>query len=169
MLSIAQAQMPGCESDVRALFAEYLSWGNSMLSREYGITMPIEAMLESDMAEIGKFLPPNGCLLLAAVDGMVAGCACMRRIGPDVGELKRMYVRPAYRGQGIGRSLLVAVLEQAHNARYSRVRLDSARFMKEAHTLYASAGFREIGAYPESEIPEQFRHHWVFMEYAPVR
>ena len=88
----------------------------------------------------------------------------MRKIREDIGEVKRMYVRPAFRGQGIGRALLDALIQEAGQIGYPRIRLDSTRFMKEAHALYRSAGFVEIAEYPESEIPAQFREHWIFME-----
>ncbi len=163
-LTIAQAAMPECRSGVQALFSEYMLWANTMLGREYGIVLDVEAMLRDDMTAVGKFEPPSGRLLLAELDGAVAGCIALRKIGPHAGEIKRMYVRPEHRGKGIGRALLDAVLDHAGLAGYTFIRLDSARFMAEAHALYRSAGFREIGPYSGSEIPEEYRHHWVFME-----
>jgi GNAT superfamily N-acetyltransferase len=88
----------------------------------------------------------------------------MKRIREDVGAIKRMYVRPEFRGKGIGRVLVEALLAEAQQIGYPTVRLDSVLFMKAAHSLYRSAGFKEIEPYPESEIPTQFRSHWVFME-----
>ncbi len=163
-LIIAQAEMPACRPDVQVLFSEYMHWANMMLGREYGIWLDVEAMLQDDMTAVGKFEPPAGCLLLAELDGAVAGCAAMRKIGPGVAEIKRMYVRPEHRGKGIGGALLDAILDHAPHAGYAWVRLDSARFMREAHALYRSRGFREIGPYAGSEIPEEYRQHWVFME-----
>jgi GNAT superfamily N-acetyltransferase len=90
--------------------------------------------------------------------------ACLRRIGPDTGEIKRMYVEPAVRDRGIGGALLDELITAAREAGYRRVRLDSPDFMEAAHRLYRSRGFAEIGAYPESEIPEGYKRHWVFME-----
>jgi ribosomal protein S18 acetylase RimI-like enzyme len=75
-----------------------------------------------------------------------------------------MYVRPDHRGHGIGRSLLNEALTAARQNGYSAVRLDSAGFMKEAQALYRSAGFDDIEEYAESEIPEEYRRYWVFME-----
>ena len=88
----------------------------------------------------------------------------MKRLREDIGEIKRMYVRPQYRGRGLGRALLETIIEEAEEVGYPAVRLDSARFMKEAHALYRSAGFSEIDPYPESEMPSEFQKHWVFME-----
>jgi GNAT superfamily N-acetyltransferase len=111
-------------------------------------------------ADLAPFQPPHGRLLLA--DDV--GVGCLRPIGGGVGELKRMYVGPEARGAGLGRSLLGALLEAAETAGYERVRLDSVRFMEAAHRLYRSAGFTEIQPYEQSEIPPEFRGHWVFME-----
>ena len=103
--------------------------------------------------------------MLLAVDAtVVGGCACMRTIAPAVAELKRMYVRPAQRRRGIGRALVEALIAECMAAGYTSLRLDSARFMQEAHTLYRSIGFQEIAEYPQSEIPPEFRKNWVFME-----
>ena len=75
-----------------------------------------------------------------------------------------MYVRPNYRGRGLGRRILEELLSEAREISYAEVRLDSARFMEAAHSLYRSAGFQEIDPYEESEIPPEFQEHWIFME-----
>jgi len=75
-----------------------------------------------------------------------------------------MYVRSEARNRGLGRALLVQLLEEARLAGYTLVRLDSARFMNEAHQLYRNIGFREIEAYEGSEIPKEFQKNWIFME-----
>lgn len=77
-----------------------------------------------------------------------------------------MHVRPAFRGDGIGRALVDGLLAEACQMGYPRVRLDGARFMHAAYTLYRSIGFEEIAAYAGSEIPQEFRAHWIFMEKA---
>lgn len=77
------------------------------------------------------------------------------------GEMKRTYVRPEARGRGVGAKLLSRLLKEARAAGYRRLVLDSAPTMEAAHALYRSAGFRETGPYPESEIPERYRHLWV--------
>jgi GNAT superfamily N-acetyltransferase len=75
-----------------------------------------------------------------------------------------MYVRPEFRGKGIGRALLEALIAEAQEIGYPTVRLDSTRFMEVAHSLYRSVGFHEIEPYTESEIPPEFQQYWVFME-----
>lgn len=163
-LRIRQAVSKEDIEHVRDLFWEYLQGANAGLNEEFGIDFDIASMLERDMAKLEIFSPPDGRLLLAFDGSEVAGLACMRRIRADVGEIKRMFVRPAFRGKGIGRELLDSLIREARIIGYPRMRLDSARFMEEAHALYRSAGFDEIEEYPESEIPEEFRPHWIFME-----
>ncbi len=152
------------KAHVAELFWEYLHWANERLNQEYGIDFDIRAMVDQDMLELAKFSPPDGRLLLAEYEGQVAGLACMQKILQNTGEIKRMYVRPEFRGKGIGRALLEGLLSEARAIGYPSVRLDSTRFMKEAHALYRSVGFEEISPYPESEIPAEFQKHWVFME-----
>jgi GNAT superfamily N-acetyltransferase len=118
----------------------------------------------TNILELDKFSPPGGRLLLAECDNQIAGIACMRKIREDIGEIKRMYVRPAFLRRGIGRALVEALITAAREIGYPRVWLDSARFMRAAHTMCRSIGFREIAPYPESEIPGEFQVHWLFME-----
>ena len=151
------------KAGVRDLFWENLSSTLLIIEREFNVSFDINIFFEQDMAKLQQFAPPSGCLLLA-YEGNVAGCACLRKIGEDVGEIKRMYVRPEYRRKGIGRSLLQAIIHKARQIGYSKIRLDSAPFAKAAHALYNSAGFQNIEPYPESEIPEKYYSNWVFME-----
>ncbi len=74
------------------------------------------------------------------------------------------YARPTHRRLGIGRALVAELIRLASAGGNTTLRLDSARFMSDAHTLYRAAGFHERGPYPESEIPAEFRGFWVFME-----
>ena len=164
MSPIHQAQTEEDRVRVRELFWKYLEWANGRVNEEFDVNFDIETMLEDDMAELDIFFPPDGRLLLATEESRTAGIACLKRLRKDIGEIKRMYVRPEFRGKGIGRALLEALVAEAKEIGYPTVRLDSARFMKAAHTLYRSAGFREIEPYPESEIPPEFQKHWIFME-----
>ncbi len=168
MLRVFQAETDEHTGDVRALFWEYLQWANAMVNREFGVTFDIETMLEQDMRTLAKFTPPHGRLLLAEYDNQIAGIACLRTIGADTGEIKRMFVRPAFRGKAIGRALVDELIAEARQMGYRRICLDSARFMIAAHALYRSVGFYEIAAYAGSEIPKEFQAHWIFMEKALV-
>jgi ribosomal protein S18 acetylase RimI-like enzyme len=164
MLRIYQVEAKENREEVRKLFWEYLQWANTEVERNFGVSFDIEAMLEEDMQSLEKYLPPHGRLVLADQDGEVAGIACLRKIKADIGEIKMMYVRPNYRRRGIGKILVEHLFNKAREIGYSRVRLDSARFMKAAHSMYRSVGFEEIAPYPESEIPEEFQPNWIFME-----
>jgi GNAT superfamily N-acetyltransferase len=164
MLRVLQAETEEHTIHVRALFWDYLQWANGMVTQGFGVTFDIASMLEQDMSTLAKFNPPHGRLLLAEFEGRPAGIACLRRIQADTGEIKRMFVRPAFRGNAIGRVLLEKLVAEARQIGYTRLRLDSARFMIAAHALYRSAGFHETPAYEGSEIPKEFQSHWVFME-----
>jgi GNAT superfamily N-acetyltransferase len=164
MVKIHQAESDQDWVFVRELFLEYLRWANYRLNKEYGIDFDIESMVERDMEKLDIFSPPYGRLLLAVEGTEAAGIACMRRIRAEIGEIKRMYVRPEFRGRGIGRVLLEALVADAREIGYPSIWLDSTRFMTAAHSLYRSVGFQEIEPYPESEIPAEYHQHWVFME-----
>jgi GNAT superfamily N-acetyltransferase len=164
MLRIFQVETDEHLHQVSELFWEYLQWANAMVVREFGVSFDIEAMLVADMAQLDKFAPPTGRLLLAERQDRMAGIAGLRGLDASTAEVKRMYVRPMARSQGVGRTLLQGLIAEARRMGYQRVRLDSARFMTAAHALYRSAGFREIEPYPGSEIPEAFQSNWIFME-----
>lgn len=148
---------------VRELFWEYLQWANGKVNDEFNVNFDIASMLEDDMANLEKFSPPEGRIVLAFISGRIVGLGCLKPLKPGVGEIKRMYLRPEARGAGLGRAVLNALLAHAESARYTQVWLDSAGFMESAHSLYRSAGFSDIDPYPESEIPQSFQKHWVFM------
>jgi GNAT superfamily N-acetyltransferase len=160
-----EAKLPDDLDDIRQLWIDYLTWGNDKMQELYGVHphSPEEAV-EEDIQKIGKFLPPNGRLMLAFADQAVCGIGCLKIINEDIGEIKRMYVDPSFRNIGAGRAILHSLISSAKEARYKKLRLDSPKFMEAAHALYRSFGFRDIDAYPEVEIPEAFRQYLLFME-----
>lgn len=160
---VRQARCAGDRDHVRALWVEYLRWVNQRFDVEYGFRLDVEDVLERNLADLSAFEPPDGRLLLAADGPVTLGVGCLQRLRPDTAEIKRMFVRPAARGRGIGQLLVARLVASAREIGYHRVLLDSARFMQTAHWLYRSAGFAEIEPYPESEIPVELRHHWLFM------
>lgn len=153
------------EGTARELFGEYLRKHDRGLRGKWGVGFDAEAALVQDVRRLREFMPPDGRLLVAfdGEEGAALGCCCLQWIGEGVGEIKRTYVRPEARGQGVGRALLCRALEEARAVGYRRLVLDSAPTMEAAHDLYRSVGFRETGPYPESTIPEQYQHLWVFM------
>jgi GNAT superfamily N-acetyltransferase len=164
MADLRDATLPRDLEAVGGLWLDYLTWGNDELESRHGFRLPVREAVEYDLATIAKFLPPDGRLLLAFEDDVAVGTACMRGIGPGTAEIKRMYVQPSYRRAGLGRAMLGELIAAARTAGYRRIRLDSPDFMTAAHGLYRSNGFEEIGPYPESEIPDEYKSHWVFME-----
>lgn len=137
---------------MRELFWEYLEWANARVNEEFGVDFNIKAMLEDDMKNLHIFFPPDGHLLLAKEGPNVAGIVCLKKLRNDMGEIKRMYVRPEFRGKGLGRALIEALISEAKKYGYEKVGLDSARFMKKAHALYRSSGFEEIEPYVERSL-----------------
>src|SRR5437870_488113 len=97
MAAVRDVHMPGDRDDIARLWLAYLSWGNDELETRYGFRLPVEEAVEHDLAEIKRFLPPDGRLLLAVDRGGAIGTAAMRRIGPGTAEIKRMYVDPLRR------------------------------------------------------------------------
>lgn len=164
MVEFQLVQIDGYISEIRELFWEYLQWANTRGFEEFGVNFDIETMLEDNLNELGVYFPPDGRLILAFEESKPAGLGCLKKVCNSTGEIKRMYIRSEFRGRGLGRRVLEALLSEARDIGYSKVRLDSARFMEAAHALYRSSGFKEIEPYDESEIPPEFREHWIFME-----
>src|SRR5437867_1695699 len=136
---------------VRQLFVEY--------ARSLNIVLCFQGF-EQELAELpGCYAPPPGRLLLALEGEAVVGCVALRKIDDGICELKRLYVRPAFRGMGAGRLLVTAVLEAARQCGYRVMRLDTLVSMKEAKALYESFGFVRIAPYYENPSTET-----VFME-----
>jgi putative acetyltransferase len=92
-------------------------------------------------------LPGDYTLLVARVDGATAGCVALRPIDATTGEIKRLYVRNAFRRAGVGRALVAEAIERARATGYQRIRLDTHTTMLPAQALYRSFGFAEIDAY----------------------
>jgi len=92
----------------------------------------------------GEYAGPDGCLLLALADSRPAGCVALRKLDGSTCEMRMLFVQPELQGFGIGRALVVRLLEQARSMGYSTMRLDTSRHMVSAHRLYGSLGFHEV-------------------------
>lgn len=129
----------------RELIEEYVAW--------LGVDLCFQGF-ERELRELpGDYSPPDGRLLLAVDDGQIAGCIAIRRIGPETCEMKRLYVRPAFRGRGLGRELASVIIEDARKIGYKKMRLDTLpRRMQQAVSMYHALGFKEIEPYYANPI-----------------
>ena len=125
------------------------------LFREYEAELPFDLSFqnfEEELASLpGRYASPTGRLLLARCGGDPVGCVALRQIGHGLCEMKRLFVRPAFRRQGVGQALAEAVVEEARRIRYKRMRLDTV--LEPAKGLYRSMGFRQIPPYQDVPIP----------------
>lgn len=144
---IARVGEPGSQlEEVRALFVEY--------AQSLGFSLCFQGFDEELRALPGMYAPPRGCLLLAIEGGVPAGCAGLHEWDAAAAEMKRLYVRPSFRGRGLGRTLAEAALSEARAAGYRSVRLDTIpSLMQSAIALYRELGFREIPPYRKNPIP----------------
>jgi putative acetyltransferase len=129
--------------------------------REYVVALGVDLCFQDIDAELaglpGEYALPQGALLLALVDGEVAGCGALRPLAdvdyPNACEMKRLYVRPAFRRFGLGRLLAQALMDRGLQAGYSTLVLDTLDDMEAARGLYASLGFEKIPPYYFNPIP----------------
>lgn len=149
---------------VRGLLADYEAEVAVRLLADYG--MVLGDIAPDHLTELESLLVAPGFLLVAEVDGIAAGLCGIKDLGRGVGELKRMYVDPAFRGQGVARALVEQLLVEAEGAGFRRLRLESGVWMAEAHKLYRSVGFVDTTDYAGREfqgVPES-NNLAVFME-----
>lgn len=130
---------------VRTMFLQYADW------------LKIDLCFQGFDQELrtlpGDYAPPKGRLFLALSGEEVAGCAALRHWSDDVGEMKRLYVRDDFRGLGIGKRLILRVLDEAKAIGYKSVRLDTLPMMGAAIAMYRALGFKEIAPYRANPVP----------------
>ncbi len=145
MVRLVPTERKESVEQARILFLEYAA--------ALGIDLSFQEF-DRELAELpGDYAPPHGRLLLAFCSSDLAGCGALRKLAPGVCEMKRLYVRPAFRGKGIGRAVAVALIDAAREIGYARMRLDTLPSMGEAAALYRSLGFREIQPYRYNPVP----------------
>lgn len=132
-------------ADARALLLEYVE--------SLGMDLSFQNF-DRELADFpASYLPPSGALVIATRDARLAGSIALRKLDAECCEMKRLYVRPDYRGLGVGRDLSAAIIEAAKDLGYRRMRLDTLPGMQGAQNLYQTLGFREIAPYYENPIP----------------
>jgi ribosomal protein S18 acetylase RimI-like enzyme len=144
---LAKVRLPEEIATAATLFREYADW--------LGIDLSFQGF-EVELAGLpGKYAPPVGELMLAcAPDGAALGCVAVRPLYGDAAcEMKRLYVRPAARGLGIGGALVTAIIKSAEELGYAEMKLDTLPSMPEALALYKRFGFAEIAAYYHNPVP----------------
>ena len=144
-MKLIQAQSGEDISRARELFEEYAAG--------LGINLCFQNFVK-EMAELpGEYVPPGGRLFLAVEEDQTAGCVALRRIGDGVCEMKRLYVRPIFRGTGLGRRLAETVIREARELGYQRMRLDTLPGkMDRAIAMYRALGFKEIEPYYSNPV-----------------
>lgn len=144
-LQTSQAESPNQLAVVRELFLEYAqSLGFSLCFQNF----------DQELANLpGDYAPPEGCLLLAMQDGQPAGCVALHKLDDEYCEMKRLYVRPQFRGHGLGLTLAERVIADARQIGYKYLRLDTVEpVMRAAVAMYRRLGFREIAPYRPNPI-----------------
>lgn len=144
-LLVHQAESPAQIAQARELFLEY--------AQSLGFSLCFQGF-DKELASLpGDYAPPEGRLLLAEHDGRLAGCVALHKFENEICEMKRLYLRPAFRGKGIGGSLADKIIGEARSAGYKRMRLDTVEpVMKDAVEMYRKLGFKEIAPYRTNPV-----------------
>ena len=144
---LLQPSSPDQVEEARQLFREY--------AESLNFSLCFQGFDEELRTLPGSYSGPRGRLLLAQCEGRSAGCIALRQIENGICEMKRLYVRPAYRGKRIGELLVDSIIAEARGIGYERMRLDTiASTMQSAIALYRRKGFREIEPYRENPIAD---------------
>ena len=150
-MELAQAETPEQIEEVRKLLREY--------EASLGVSLCFQGFERELAALPGEYAPPAGRLLLALEAGQALGCVALRKLDDETCEMKRLYLRPEFRGKGAGRSLALAIIDEARKIGCNKMRLDTLPSMREAIALYESLGFKRIEPYYRNPVPGA-----VFME-----
>ncbi len=142
---MAQAETPAQIAAVRELFLEY--------AQSLGFSLCFQSF-DAELAGLpGDYAPPDGRLLLAQYSRSTAGCVALHKLEAGICEMKRLYLRPQFRGKGLGRALAERIIAEARQIGYQRIRLDTVEpVMKDAVAMYRRLGFREIDPYRANPI-----------------
>lgn len=165
MITIAQAVSDEQIRQVQELLTEYFEFLRTDVDTNVDDLddLPTSAGFREELAGLpGKYAPPDGRLLLATYNGERAGCVGFYKFDEGVCEIKRLWTRPQFRGQKIGRLLVERLIEEARLAGYTSIILSSADVLTSAHALYRSLGFEPTEPYFDG--PEDMIAHELFMK-----
>jgi putative acetyltransferase len=144
-ITTTQAESAAHIAAIHELFLEY---ANSL-----GFSLCFQSFDQELAALPGDYAPPDGRLLLATSSGQPGGCVALHKLAPEICEMKRLYVRPQFRGKGLGRELAQKIIAEARDVGYKRLRLDTVEpVMKTAVAVYRQLGFCEIPPYRPNPI-----------------
>ena len=150
--------------EIRIILNEYLTFIAKELTKQpWNFNLDVENEINFTMNNLDKFALPYGRLLLVEVDNEIAGTISLRKIREDAGEIKRMYIKPKFRGKKLGNLLIEEVINISEKNDFSKLYLDTAHFMSSAISLYKKYGFKETTSYPESVIPKDLLNTMIFM------
>lgn len=143
--SLAQVESQSQIAQVRELFLEY--------AQSLGFSLCFQGF-DRELADLpGDYAPPDGRLLIAEFEGLPAGCVALHKLEDGICEMKRLYLRPQFRGKGLGSVLTNRIIKDARGIGYNCMRLDTVEpTMKDAVALYRKIGFTEITPYRENPI-----------------
>ena len=145
------------QSAIKILVKEYFNWGNSITIEKHNYNFDIESMYAKFIEELPMYTYPDGLLKLIEYKSKYIGIGGFKKINETTCELKRMYIQQKYRGNKIGKLLLLNLIENAEGYGYEEMRLESARFMINGYALYSQNGFEEIEIYSDVESPKEYQ------------
>ncbi len=164
MLDVKTPESAAEWGQVRALMRAFVAWHRERHLQDIHLVDSYfdATAFDAELATLpGPYAPPNGRLLLARLKGRAVGCVALKDLGGRRCEMKRMFVRVDAQGQGVGRALATAIVDQARSAGYRRMLLDTSIRQLEAQALYRSLGFKPSD--PDMSLPRPLRDWLVFM------
>jgi GNAT superfamily N-acetyltransferase len=167
MIRIVPAETDERVQHVITLSKEYVNWMLAAIQEHYPEMDTAEFTAEHEYDDVhkkfpGEHVPPHGRLFLALNGDAVGGCVALGRLSDAVCEMRTLYVRPEFRGLGMGRRLAETVLHEARKIGYGHMRLDTLSFMDSALRLYRSLGFQDTAPY--RQVSSALRQHICFLE-----
>ena len=155
---------PEYHDELTQILREYLVFtGEAIRVPPWNHEIDVEKHLGVTLKNLHDFAPPKGEILLAVIDGHIAGTSTVKMIRGATAELKRMYVKPEFQGKKIGHALVLKSIEIARGLGATQMLLDTPPPFKPAHKLYQRHGFTFCDEYPEVGIPEELKFNWLYM------